>query len=228
MAQPAHKATTAAISVDATSPYAFTITLPAASADYDIIIVGLFSGSGSSTFGCGGGTYTSLGKVTGSSIVAEWFYKRVMSGEGNIACTSTGSDFYGYATMYTGCSRTLNPCRHVALSAETTNTTPASSNITPTIADTRILAMASVEDNNSISSHPPSGWTSRFNAGSNTGTDGLGLIIEYNSNPVVGTQINAVNIATQNASDAWVSITLALVPHLITGPPSLTKVNYVI
>lgn len=226
MAQPAHKATTAAISVDASSPYAFTIVLPAAAADYDIIIVGLFSGSGASTFGCGGGTYTSLGKVTGASIVAQWFYKRVMAGEGDIACTSSGADFYGYATMYTGCSRTLNPCRHITLSAETTDQSPYSSNITPTISDTRIIAMASIEDNNSISNYPPASWTGRFDAGSNTGTDGHGLIIEYNNNPTINAQLNAVRIATQNASDAWVSITFALVPQYITGPSMAQKKQY--
>ena len=220
MAQPSHKASSSSLLADDATPYSISVTLPGTPADFDIIILGLFSGSASSTFAVSGGgaTYASIGKVTGSYLQAEWFWARLQTGNTAPTATSTGSDFFVYCTMYTGCVQTGTPYKHATLSNNTSSTTVSSSNITPNIADTRIIALASIEDNNTISDYPPSGWTGRCNIQSSTGDDGSGLIIEYDSNPACGVQVDAVTICTQNAADYYVSLTLALVPQYITGP----------
>ena len=211
---------------DAASPYQCTPTLPAHAAD-DILVVVCGAGS-AQNWTCPTSGWAALATAqNNANFSTGWFWKRATSAaEANPVCTASASlTLGGYAVAFRvrGCITSGDPFEDVTLGGSpTSSTTPASSVITTTGAQRLAVAIAQIEDNNTISNYPPAGWTGAYNNGSNTGDDWHANIISK----AVATpgDVAAVNVCTQNAADYWRTLTLAFIPKA-AGAGRITSIK---
>lgn len=211
---------------DAASPYQCTPTLPAHQAD-DILVVVCGAGS-AQTWTCPTSGWAEVAAAqNNANFSTGWFWKRATSAaEANPVCTAAASlTLGGYAVAFRvrGCVASGTPFEDATLGGSpTSNTTPASSVITTTGAQRLAVAIAQIEDNNTISNYPPATWTGVYNNGSNTGDDWHANIIAQTV-PVAG-DVAAVNVCSQNAADYWKTLTLAFIPK-VAGAGRITSIK---
>jgi hypothetical protein len=207
-------------SVDAAAPYTVTGSLPAHVAD-DILIACASKNNGSDLT-CGtSGWAEILPDENNANLSTGWFWKRATSSSETapvITASTAGSSSAGiYVTCarIRGCVATGTPFEDATLDGTPTNsTTPAGSTITTTDIKRLAVAIALIDDNNTISSgYPPSTWSTGVNTGSDTGGDGKCLAI-HKAIDAAG-NVTGVNIGVQAASDYWKTLTLAFIPVIV-------------
>ena len=204
-------------STDAAAPYTVTATLPAHVAD-DILIVCAAKNNASDLTCATSGWETLAAAQNSANFSTAWFWKRATSSAEpapvitSSTAGSTSAGIYAVAAKISGCIATGDPFEDATLNGTPTlTTTPVSSLITTTGEKRLAVAIAAIDDNNTISSgYPPATWTGKANTGSDTGGDAKFLAI---SKEVASAgDVAAVNIGVQAASDYWRTLTLAFIP----------------
>lgn len=215
-------------STDAAAPYTVTATLPAHEAG-DILLA-LACKNDASALTCDtSGWQEIIAAQNSSNFSTAWFWKRAeSSSETNPVITSstagsTSAGIYAVGAKVSGCIASGTPFEDATLNGTPTlSTTPASSLITTTGEKRLAVAIAAIDDNNTISSgYPPSTWAAKADTGSNTGGDAKFLAIS--KEVATAGDVAAVNIGVQAASDYWKTLTLAFIPEPVTSGESVFK-----
>lgn len=220
---------TIAASVDASAPYTVTGTLP--SHQTDDILIACAAQNDASDLTCGTSGWATMAPAQNNgSFSTAWFWKRATSGAETapvITSSRTGGTTSG---IYVTCARirdcivTGTPFEDATLAgAPTTDTTPDSSLITTTGPNRLAVAVALIDDNNTISNYPPALWSAGVNTSSATGGDSACVAISRGI-PSAG-DVSAVAICTQSASDYWKTLTLAFIPEPVASASRLKRWN---
>lgn len=228
MSAPAFVAASTALSADNATPWTLNPAFPTGTTTDDIVFAICLTGNSSATI-TPSGSFASIAKITGTNVVAEWFWDRVESGDDTTPNFSSNSGpFFVALITYRGCIRGVTPYEDATTAGETGSTTPASAQVTPTCFESTVISLAAIEDDTAwTTAPPPANWTSRLNVSSGTGTDGRVTAIELTTSPTKGSNVNAVNFGTLSASEYWATLTLVLKPHSI-GPINADRRSFII
>lgn len=219
---------TIAASTDATAPYTVTPTLPAHDVG-DILFVSACKNNAAALTCSTSGWQEVVSAENDANFSSAWFWKRAeSSSESNPVITSstagsTSAGIYAVAAKISGCIETGTPFEDATLNGTPTlTTTPVSSLITTTGEKRLAVAVAAIDDNNTISSgYPPATWSAKADTGSNTGGDAKFLAISKTVDSAG--DVSAVNIGVQSASDYWKTLTLAFIPIPVASSSSIFK-----
>lgn len=169
--------------------------------------------------------WTAIEAINTSFISHRWYWRRSAAGISDTPPTITSSGtaisatngFFGRIYAFRG-AKTTDPPYEDWTATATASTTPATASVDSTIANSLIVSLLIVDDDNTWSSGmPPAGWT---NAGprdfSALGADAMSDAITIPK--VTAGNEPAVTIGTMSASDVWVARTFALNP----GPTNVS------
>ena len=192
---------------DIAAPYNTTITLPPTQ-ENDVVIITTLVGGATATITVP--EFTSIAKVSGSALNAEWFWKRLTASQATQDISSRATNFYGAATVWRGCVTESTPyLEPVVALGQTLSTTPIAASVTASEDHTLLVAFANIEDDRAFSSFPPSGWTDVLNVISTQGTACSLYAMTKNEIPVSGSATEQVEIGTMS-NYYWGSLTLLL------------------
>ena len=175
--------------------------------------------------------WTNLGvDVDSANQSTGWYWRRAVAGDaapsftiaGGTALSSTNvlvARIYGLR----GCKTTGDPFEDVTMVGTPTSTsTPASSVVTASVANTLVLAVALLDDNNTTTDFPPTGWQiAGGEAGDNTGGD-WDFVAIHKKRTATGDE-SAVNILTSSAADYARTLTAVFLPSASSTNAAATE-----
>lgn len=217
-------------STDSAAPYTVTGTLPTHQAGDILIACAAYNSASNLTCGTSGWAEI-VAAQNNANFSTGWFWKRATSSAETApvitssAAGSTSNGIYVTCARIRGCVASGTPFEDATLNGTPTNTnTPVSSLITTTGAKRLAVAIAQIDDNNTISSgYPPADWATGVNSGSDTGGDSKCLAIAKAAD--AAGDVAAVNIGVQAASNYWKTLTLAFIPPDLAVSSRLKRHN---
>ena len=193
----------------ATSPYTASITLPP-NQENDIIIISTLVGTGG-TVDITATDCQSIAKVSGSNLNAEWFWKRVTASQDTQFISSSANNFYGVATVWRGCVTESTPyLEPVVKLGQTSNRIPIAASVTASEDHTLLVSFANIEEDWTLSSFPPSGWTDVLEVSTGVGTDCRLMAMTQKEIPVSGSVTEQVDFGLIQTNAYWATLTLLL------------------
>jgi hypothetical protein len=226
MAAPAFVAASSALVADNATPWDQNPAVPTGTAAGDIVFCTCIVGAAAETI-TPSGSWASIVKITGTNLVAEWFWDRFETGDDTTPnFTSSAGPFFMGMVTYRGATMSGTPYEDATTNGETTSATPASVIVTPTCFESTTICMAAIEDDTVwTTAPPPANWTARMDLASGTGTDARISVIELTTSAAKDANVAAVNIGTISTTEYWATLTLCIKPHSI-GPVNLQRSSF--